>query len=240
MRGIIQNNEQIANDIFSMTIYQPEVAQMAEIGQFVNIYTRDKSTLLPRPISISEINETTITIVYAVVGQGTAEFATYNEGEKIEISTPQGNGFQVQDVKTSVLVGGGVGVPPLVELAKQIKGNKIVVLGFRDEPFLVDKFEQLGATVYVATDSGKHGFKGNVLELIKKEGIVGDYYYSCGPKPMLRALASEFKDNLQVSMEERMGCGYGACVGCVCKTKDGLKKVCTDGPVFNGGDVQWT
>lgn len=248
LEGIVLSNNEISKDVYKMVIEEATVAQSASVGQFVNLYPRAKSTLLPRPISISEIGKSALTLVYGVVGEGTAEFATYKVGEVVRLSTALGTGYTIQAVKTHVLVGGGIGVPPLVELAKRLEGEKIAVLGFRDEPFLIEELEKAGAKVYVATDSGKYGFKGNVVELIKSKGIKGDYYYSCGPKPMLRAVAAYCESvatPIQVSLEERMGCGYGACVGCVCKTKDKSekgyeqKKVCKDGPVFFGSEVVW-
>lgn len=248
VNGKIIGQGEIAPMIFKMIIEAPEVAENAKCGQFVNVYPASKSTLLPRPISICEIGETTITLVYGVVGEGTKEFSKLVTGDTIRMSSALGNGYNVQEAPVSVLVGGGIGVPPLVELAKHIPGEKIAVLGFRDEPFLVKDLENLGVKVYVATDSGKVGFKGNVIELIKAEGIKGDYFYSCGPKVMLKALAAycaEAMVPVQVSLEERMGCGYGACVGCVCKTKANTekgfehKKVCKDGPVFLGSEVKW-
>ena len=248
VEGKIIGQGQIAPMIYKMIIEAPEVAQEAKCGQFVNVYPASKSTLLPRPISICEIGQDTITLVYGVVGEGTREFSQLTTGDTIRISSAIGNGYQVKEAPVSILVGGGIGVPPLVELAKNIPGEKIAVLGFRDEPFLVKELEDLGATVYVATDSGKVGFKGNVIELIKAENLKGDYFYSCGPKVMLRALAAyceEVNVPVQVSLEERMGCGYGACVGCVCKiktpTEKGFehKKVCKDGPVFLGSEVKW-
>ena len=247
--GTIQGQGMIAPGIYKMIIHAPEAAALARCGQFINVYPKDASTILPRPISISEVGEETLTIVYSVVGKGTDEFSHYQTGDNIRISTPLGNGYDVvEEAKVSVLVGGGIGVPPLVELAKQIKGEKIAVLGFREDPILVETLEKLGVKVYIATDSGKVGFKGNVVELIESEGITGDQFYACGPKVMLRALAShceKAKVPVQVSMEERMGCGYGVCVGCVVKIKSEdekgytLKKVCKDGPVFLGSEVKW-
>lgn len=248
VNGKIIGQGEIAPMIYKMIIEAPEVAKNAKCGQFVNVYPESKSTLLPRPISICEVGETTITLVYGVVGEGTKEFSKLVTGDTIRISSALGNGYDVQEALVSVLVGGGIGVPPLVELAKHIPGEKIAVLGFRDDPFLVKELENLGVKVYVATDTGKVGFKGNVIELIKAEGIKGDYFYSCGPKVMLKALAAycaEVDVPVQVSLEERMGCGYGACVGCVCKTKANTekgfehKKVCKDGPVFLGSEVKW-
>ena len=179
VNGKIIGQGEIAPMIYKMIIEAPEVAENAKCGQFVNVYPESKSTLLPRPISICEVGETTITLVYGVVGEGTKEFSKLVTGDTIRISSALGNGYDVQEALVSVLVGGGIGVPPLVELAKHIPGEKIAVLGFRDEPFLVKELENLGVKVYVATDSGKVGFKGNVIELIKAEGIKGDYFYSC-------------------------------------------------------------
>lgn len=246
--GTILSNTLIAKDVYKMVIEAAEIAASAMPGQFVNLYTKSESMLLPRPISICEIGTTTLTLVYGVVGKGTQEFATYQVGERIKLSSALGTGYKPADVKRHVLVGGGIGVPPLVELAKHLDGEKIAVIGFREEAFLVEELENLGVKVYVATDSGKEGFKGNVVELIQAEGIEGDHFYSCGPKPMLRALAAYCEAQgvpVQVSLEERMGCGYGACVGCVCKTKAKTeagyeqKKVCKDGPVFMGSEVVW-
>ena len=208
VEGKIIGQGEIAPMIYKMIIKAPEVAQSAKCGQFVNVYPRSKSTLLPRPISISEIGEGTITLVYGVVGEGTREFSKLITGDSVRISTALGNGYSVQEAEVSVLVGGGIGVPPLVELAKNIKGKKIAVLGFREDPILVEALEALGVKVYVATDTGKVGFKGNVIELIKAEGIKGDYFYACGPKVMLRALSNYCESQnipIQVSMEERMG-----------------------------------
>lgn len=252
-RGIILNNHLIATDIYSMTISLPNIVKaVTGPGQFVNVYPKEKHTLLPRPISISEVDprKGTITIVYAVVGDGTGQFADLSKGDHLKVSGPIGNGFDVSgDYKEHLLVGGGVGVPPLVELAKRLEGNLTVVLGFRDEPILVEEFESYGATVYVATETGSHGHKGNVLDILNERALKADMVYSCGPKPMLKALSTWCQEKdipAQVSLEERMACGIGVCVGCVCKTKDeasedgwAYEKTCTDGPVFMGEEVIW-
>lgn len=248
-QGTIISQHEIAPKIFKMKIQVQEIAQVAQCGQFVNVYLKSKSTLLPRPISISEIEGDSIYLVYAVVGEGTREMSQYTDNEKIRLSMPLGNGFTVQDnANVSILVGGGIGVPPLVELAKKIKGQKIAVLGFKEEPILVKKLESLGVKVYIATDSGKVGFEGTVIDLLRTKKIQGDYFYACGPKVMLQALTNyceEINKPVQVSMEERMGCGYGVCVGCTIPLKAEnekgyvLKKVCTDGPVFLGSEVIW-
>ena len=179
--GKVLLNEMIEKDVYKMVIRQEEVAKSAAPGQFVNLYTKSESMLLPRPISICEIGTDTLTLVYGVVGKGTKEFSSYNVGDAIKLTTALGNGFTPADAKVHVLVGGGIGVPPLVELAKHLEGEKIAVIGFREAPFLHERLEELGVKVYVATDSGAHGFKGNVVELMEEKGLVGDYYYSCGP-----------------------------------------------------------
>jgi len=227
-----------------MSLNLPADYPRPEPGQFVNLYLNDESLLLPRPISVCDWADGVLTLVYAVVGVGTKVMSSYGRGARIRISSPLGNGFACDGIKSCVLVGGGVGVPPLLYLAKRLAAegcvNILVVLGFRSEPFLDIEFP---CGVQVATDDGSYGFKGNALELLEKVAIpAGTQLLACGPKPMLGALAkfaAERGIELQVSLEERMGCGYGACVGCVCKTTDGSRKVCEDGPVFSGGEVIW-
>lgn len=251
--GVILDNKKIAKDIYKMVIFAPEVVSLINApGQFINLYPKEKHTLLPRPISICELDkkEQTITIVYAVVGDGTRQFSKMQKEEMVQISGPVGNGFTPLSKEANhVLVGGGIGVPPLLELAKNLKGNITVILGFRQEAILVKEFEKLGAKVYVATEDGSYGHKGNVIDILSQENITGNMFYSCGPKPMLKALTywcMEQNIPVQISLEERMGCGFGVCVGCVCKQKDkeqkqgwSHKKVCTDGPVFMGSEVIW-
>ena len=251
--GLIESNDLIAKDIYSMTLKLPNIAGLVERpGQFVNLYPKEKHTILPRPISICEVDEGqgTIRIIYAVVGDGTDQFSKLLQGDSLVISGPIGNGFDLSaDHKEHLLVGGGVGVPPLLELAKRLQGNLTVILGFRDEPILVEDFEKLGARVYIATESGRVGHKGNVLGVLKGKNIKAEMVYSCGPKPMLKALVAWCEEQAipaQVSLEERMACGIGVCVGCVCKQKDetdedgwSYKKTCTDGPVFMASEVIW-
>ncbi len=251
--GTVKEKEQLTQNIFKLTIHAPKIAQAAIAGQFVNIYPKDKSTLLPRPISICNTNGTdTVNLVIAVVGKGTAEFSSYDTTDKIYISTPLGNGFDIEKASTAknvAVVGGGVGVPPMLVLAKELskKANVTAFLGYRTDTFLVDEFKAFCKEVHIATDDGSVGLKGNVVQLIKENPLF-EYYFSCGPKPMLKALSEylTYKNvPVQVSLEERMGCGYGACVGCVCKiTSENKeqavqKKVCTDGPVFFGSEVVW-
>lgn len=246
VNAIILENKEISKDIFSMIIKSKELSSTAKPGQFVKLYPNNNKNLLPRPISICEIDKEkeTLRLVYQVLGEGTLLFSNMTEGEEIRVLGNCGNGYTLNENGTHILVGGGIGIPPLLETCKQLKGTKVVVLGFRTGEFLKEDFEKLGAKVYVATDDGSVGFKGNVIDLMKFENITGDYIYSCGPKVMLEALTQYAKEkniSAQVSMEERMACGIGACVGCVVKIlengKPTYKKVCKDGPVFNSLEV---
>lgn len=241
----IISNTALAEGIYDMTFQCPKISSQAKPGQFVEIYPDNGVNLLARPISICEIKEDAIRVVFQRVGKGTDLFSKLSAGDTIRVLGPCGNGYTLKDGK-SLLVGGGIGVPPLLEACKQLQGEKIVVLGFRTGGFLADEFEKYGAKVYITTDDGSVGFKGNVVDLIKKENIVADHIYSCGPKIMLKFLSQLAMDKgieAQVSMEERMACGIGACVGCVVKIKsdDGweFKKVCKDGPVFDCKEVVW-
>lgn len=248
---IIIEQNQIARGIFSMKLQCNEIAETALPGQFVNLYCREGERLLPRPISICETDREKgiLTLVYAVVGKGTESFSRLKKGDTIKVLGPLGNGFKIDEsMKIHILIGGGIGVPPLVELAKHLKGEIYAFLGFAENPILVEEFKGHGAKVFVATDDGSAGFKGDVIELIKNENITGDMIYSCGPKPMLKAVGKWAEDmgiKAQISMEERMACGIGVCVGCVCKIKKKEeedwqnRKVCTDGPVFWSEEVIW-
>lgn len=245
------SNLQIAPDIFDLTIYAPEIAKYASSGQFVNLYPKSKQTLLPRPISIAEIDISNgnIRLIYAVVGKGTFEFSKLTKDETIKAAGPLGNGFTIDStLDKHIIVAGGIGVPPMIELAKNLNGNIKVFLGFKSIPILVDDFKKLNAEVYISTDDGNIGFKGNNIELLNNQSPTAQMMYACGPKPMLKAVsewASQQNIPLQVSVEERMACGIGACVGCVCKTKvknsDDWEytKVCTNGPVFFSNEVIW-
>jgi len=240
----ITQNTEIARGIFELRLQLPAGYPRPEPGQFVNLYLKDASLLLPRPISVCGCAGGALTLVYAVAGRGTEMISGYGVGSKIRISTPLGRGFAASGTGPSLLVGGGVGVPPLLflaeELAAQGRADLRAVLGFRSRPFLAGEFR---CAVEVATDDGSVGFKGNAVELLAGSDIpTGTRIFACGPKPMLRSLArfaSARGLTLQVSLEERMGCGYGACVGCVCKTVSGNRKVCEDGPVFDASEVIW-
>lgn len=252
--GEIIKNEALADGIFRMEIQASEVALSAKAGQFVNVYTNNASMLLPRPISVCRAELETLTLVYGVVGKGTEELSSYREGQALRLSSAMGNGYDLSRVsrgQTVLAVGGGIGVPPMLQLAlaaRKLGAKVIAVTGFKDQPFLISELELAGAEAYVATDSGAEGFQGTVLELIREKGLQADHWFACGPKVMLRALSEyvlQQGQDVQVSMEERMGCGYGACVGCVCDIREletgaaVRKKVCKDGPVFWGSEVVW-
>ncbi len=247
-RGTVQihENKVIAKDTYELVFIDKTLASKIKPGQFVNLYCYCSSRLLPRPISICEVDKKQgwIKLIYAVVGEGTKEFSKLNQGDSIEVLGPLGNGFTMENSKSNLIIGGGVGVPPLLELAKQLQGNNRIILGFRQEPFLVKEFEQYGE-VFVATDTGNYGYKGTVIDVLNHFDLKGNSLYSCGPKPMLKAVkewAQIRGISAQFSLEERMGCGFGACVGCAVKVwknkhEFSYKKVCMDGPVFRGDEI---
>lgn len=258
-------NEEIAPHIWKMKMSAPKVALEAEPGQFVNIYMNSERTILPRPISICDADAElgTLTIVYDVVGRGTEELAHMQRGGFIRVSSPLGKGFDMPEKEGSpvLLISGGVGTAPMVFLAKRLKaqGSRVTaVTGFRKDPFLTDELRDADCRVLVTTDlPGEHSFVGNVVDCMEINQIEpGDEWtcYACGPRPMLEAsyrYVSSLNENavMQVSLEERMGCGYGVCVGCAVdirtgKDNDGSDiikrlKVCKDGPVFRGEAVVW-
>ncbi len=245
--AVVYSQEELAPGIFSMWI-TTRAAKEARPGQFVSVYTRDGSRLLPRPISICEVEpeEERLRIVYRIAGEGTREFSSYESGDPIDIMGPLGNGFP-QEGENVFLIGGGIGIPPMLELAKQLNCEKQIILGYRDENlFLRDEFEAYGE-VFVATEDGSVGTKGNVLNAIRENGLTADVMYACGPTPMLRALKAYAEENhirCYISLEEKMACGIGACLACVCKTKEvdhhsnvHNKRICKDGPVFLAGEV---
>ena len=248
MAEIIRHTS-LSDGIFDMTLKAEEIAKEAKAGQFISVYLNNKSKILPRPISICGIDKEagTLRIVYRTVGDGTKELSDYKEGEMVKILGPLGNGFTQKD-KKAILIGGGIGIPPMLELMKQLDCDKTAVLGYRDsDMFLKDEFEAVGDVV-ISTEDGSFGTKGNVIDAIKEQGVEGSIIYACGPTPMLRgikAYAEEMGIEAQISMEERMACGIGACLACVCKSKDVdshsdvLKnRVCNDGPVFDAREVE--
>ena len=244
----VVSQEALTDDICSMWIQADEIAKAAKPGQFISVYTKDKSKVLPRPISLCEIDKEQgrLRIVYRVVGAGTKEFSAYQAGDDIEIMGPLGNGFPLKE-KKAFLIGGGIGIPPMLELAKNLNCEKQMVLGYRDVLFLNDEFEQYGR-VYAATEDGSAGTKGNVIAAIRENGLEAEIIYACGPTPMLRALkayAAEHGMECWLSLEEKMACGIGACLACVCKSREkdahsnvNNKRICKDGPVFAAEEVE--
>lgn len=246
----IISQECIGTDIYSMWIESSCMAAAAKPGQFISVYTKDSGKLLPRPISICEVDKDKgwLRIVYRVTGPGTGTemFAKMQAGERLDVLGPLGNGFPLIH-KKAFLIGGGIGVPPMLELAKNLNCEKQFIVGYKDETFLVDDLRQYGA-VYVATEAGCEGTKGNVMDAIAQEGLEADVIYACGPTPMLRAIkayAEEKGIECYISMEEKMACGVGACLACVCKTKEvdhhsnvHNKRICKDGPVFLSTEVE--
>ena len=236
-----------------MWIQTEKIASLAVSGQFISMYTKDGSKLLPRPISLCEIEKEKkqIRVVYRVTGDGTGtqQFSKLSKGDRIDILGPLGNGFPVDEAagRKAVLIGGGIGVPPMLELAKQMPGEKVMVMGYRDEQFLTEEFKRQGR-LYIATENGSAGTKGNVMDAIAENALTAEIIYACGPSPMLRAIKQYAEENnivCYVSMEERMACGIGACLACVCQSKeiDGHshvhnKRVCKDGPVFLSTEVE--
>lgn len=251
--AVVVSQEQIADGIFSMWL-QTEAAESAGPGQFISMYTNDGSKLLPRPISICEIDKENglLRVVYRVTGAntGTKQFSEMKAGDTLPIIGPLGNGFPLEAAsgKKAFLMGGGIGVPPILELAKQLDCKKQIVVGYRDaQTFLKEEFEKNGA-LYISTEDGSVGTKGNVMDAIRENAIDADIIYACGPTPMLRAIkqyAEEKNIVCYISMEERMACGIGACLACVCKSKEkdhhsnvNNKRICKDGPVFLSTEVE--
>ncbi len=230
-------NENIAQNVYKM-ILEGDTSAITNPGQFINIAI--SGLYLRRPISICDYDEKTITIIYKVVGKGTEKMSLMEIGETLDILTGLGNGFNPENSKgTALLVGGGVGVPPLYNLAKQLD-NPVVVLGFnsKEDVFYVEEFKKLTPHVFVSTADGTYGEKGFVTDIIKKlDGYT--YTYSCGPEPMLKALYNTVNVLGEYSFEERMGCGFGACMGCSCKTKYGNKRICKEGPVLVKEEIIW-
>ena len=251
MTSSIISQEMISPDIYSMWLSAKEIAEQAAPGQFISLYCEDSGRILPRPISICEIDKEkgALRIVYRIAGKGTAEFSQKKAGDTIEILGPLGNGFPMEETegKRVFLMGGGIGIPPMLETAKEAKGEVTVIAGYRDKNiFLQDEFEKAGKFV-VATEDGSLGTKGNVMDAIRENHLEADLIFACGPAPMLRAIkayAQEQDIPCYISMEERMACGIGACLACVCQSKeiDGHshvhnKRICKDGPVFDREEV---
>jgi len=242
------NQEKLADGIFSLVL-STKAAEYAIPGQFINIYPNDKTKILPRPISICQIDKEnkTLRVVYRVAGKGTEEFSGLKAKDTIEVMGPLGNGFPLEG-QSAIVVGGGIGVPPMLELTKQYSGQVTAVMGYRNEDlFLSDEFIDAAEQLIVATDDGSVGVQGNVVDAMRENDLTADVIYACGPKPMLRGVAEYANEKgikCYVSMEERMACGVGACLGCVCQSTKvddhshvNNKRVCKDGPVFLSTEV---
>ena len=238
----IKQNHPLTSDVWRMVL-AGDTQWITRPGQFVNIEL--EGLYLRRPISINDWDEETITIIYKVVGRGTEQMSHMQAGEQLDVLTGLGNGFDTDvECQKPLLVGGGVGVPPLYRLAKELiaRGRKVsVVLGFNTskEVFYAEEFRALGVDVYVSTADGSLGTKGFVTDAIRENGIDFDYFYSCGPLPMLKALCDCTDVKGELSFEERMGCGFGACMGCSCKTLTGNKRICKEGPVMKREEIIW-
>ncbi len=236
------SNAPLTKDVYRMVL-EGDTEWITRPGQFVNIEL--EGLYLRRPISISDWDERSITIIYKVVGRGTEQMSKMAQGVKLDLLTGLGNGFDTSvESERPLLVGGGVGVPPLYRLAKDLlaQGKKVsVVLGFNtvSEVFYADEFKALGVDLYISTADGSMGVKGFVTDAIRESATEFDYFYSCGPLPMLKALCDCCEVSGELSFEERMGCGFGACMGCSCKTLAGNKRICKDGPVMKREEIIW-
>ncbi len=248
--AVVVSQQEIAEQIYDLWL-ETELAADAKPGQFVAVYPKDKSTLLPRPISICEADKEKgrLRLVYRIAGKGTAEFAAYQTGDTVEILGVLGNGFPLEKAegKKVFLMGGGIGIPPMLQLAKQLQADKQIVVGYRNQDLFLQKDLEKYGSVYVATEDGSVGSKGNVMDAIRENHLQADVIMACGPMPMLRAIKKYAEENhieAYISLEERMACGVGACLGCVCKTKEvdhhshvNNARICTDGPVFEAKEV---
>jgi dihydroorotate dehydrogenase electron transfer subunit len=223
-------------------VLEGDTSAITKAGQFLNI--KIDGLFLRRPISVCDYDDSTITILYKIVGTGTEAMKKMAPSAQLDILTGLGNGYDTSKSGSyPLLIGGGVGVPPMYRLAKNLiaEGKKpMVILGFntKDEAFYMEEFEQLGVKVMVATADGSLGTKGFVTNIVKELSEY-TYFYTCGPEPMLKALAHCTTTSGQLSFEERMGCGFGACMGCSCETKYGSKRICKDGPVLEKEEIIW-
>ena len=235
----IRENIPLTLDVRKMVL-EGDTSAITAPGQFVNIALEGK--FLRRPISVCDYDDCTLTIIYKVVGKGTAQMQDLQPGEKLDILTGLGNGYDPTCAgEAPVLLGGGVGVPPMYNLAKQLKAmgkDVTVILGFNtaSEIFYEEEFKALGCTVTVTTVDGSYGVKGFVTDALPE---IYTHFYTCGPEPMLKAVYRATVTSGQMSFEERMGCGFGACMGCSCKTLTGYKRICKDGPVMRKEEIAW-
>ncbi len=236
----VKTNRLLTKDVYEMTL-SGDLSGVTNSGQFVNI--KLDGAFLRRPISVCDYSAESLLIIYKVVGKGTEIMSGFTGGEKLSVLTGLGNGYDLSlSGDKPLLIGGGVGVPPMYNLAKKLieQGKKpTVVLGFNkaDEVFYEKEFKALGASVKIATADGSYGVKGFVTDAM--QGVDYTYFYACGPMPMFRAIEKVALSDGEYSFEERMGCGFGACMGCSCKTLTGNKRICVDGPVMKRGEIIW-
>lgn len=236
----ITSNEKIARDIFKMTL-AGDTSAITAPGQFVNI--KLDGFFLRRPISVCDCVGENLTLIYKTVGHGTEQMSRMKNGDELDLLTGLGNGYNTRTSGDSpLLIGGGVGVPPMYMLCRKLISegkNVTVVLGFnaKDDVFYENEFRALGADVHIATADGTYGIKGFVTDVIKDMQYT--FFYTCGPEPMFRAMHKIMKTPGQYSFEERMGCGFGACMGCSCKTLTGNKRICKEGPVMESEEIIW-
>ena len=236
----IKSNKKIARDIFEMVL-EGDTSEIVRPGQFINI--KLDNLFLRRPISVCDYDDKTVTIIYKVVGEGTEKMSLMESGT-LDVLTGLGNGFNTETSGDKpLLIGGGVGVPPMYNLCRKLIGegkDVTVIMGFMNKAdvFYKDEFEKLGAKVYVTTNDGSMGIKGFVTDAMKElDGYT--YFYTCGPEPMLKGVYDTSETEGQLSFEARMGCGFGACMGCTCETKYGHKRICKEGPVLLKEEVIW-
>jgi len=236
----VVSNTSLTDNVYKMVL-QGDVSAITAPGQFVNL--KLEGLYLRRPISVCDLDGDKLTIVYKAVGKGTEQMSRMTAGEKLDILTGLGNGYDLSlSGEKPVLLGGGVGVPPMYLLAKELlkQGKKVsVILGFntKSEIFYEEEFEKLGCNVTVTTVDGSFGTKGFVTTAL--EGVDYSYFYTCGPEPMLKAVYKASNTSGQMSFEKRMGCGFGACMGCSCKTLTGNKRICKEGPVMKKEEILW-
>lgn len=233
---------QLTSDVYEMTIQGEATKYIKAPGQFINIKINDsKEPYLRRPMSIARYYDDKIVFIFRVVGDGTKILAQKQVGDKLDCLVGLGNGFTPVNRGQALLIGGGLGTPPMYELGLQLRQMGVAVttvLGFgtKDQLFYEEKFQELGP-VHVATMDGSYGLKGTVIDVIQQEKLEFDNYYACGPEPMLMALAQTYRQNGQLSYEARMGCGFGACMGCSCETLTGNKRICVEGPILRSDEV---
>lgn len=236
----VLSNEKLAKNTYKMVL-EGDTSAVTASGQFINIKLAGK--YLRRPISICDVSDNTITIIYKVVGEGTEQMCELPLGTLLDVLVGLGNGYNLKPSgEKPVLIGGGVGVPPMYLLCRKLieEGKEVsVILGFnsKEEVFYEDEFKELGAKVFVTTVDGNYGQKGFVTDVLKDLDYT--YFYTCGPEPMFKAIEKTATTSGQYSFEERMGCGFGACMGCSCKTKYGNKRICKDGPVLVREEIIW-